>query len=55
MKRYRFDYTNQVSNHTVITAGSKEKALEIFKNGEWTPEVADHIDSQEITDVTEEV
>jgi hypothetical protein len=55
MKRYRFDYSNQVSNHTVIMADSKEKALEIFKNGEWKPEVRDEIESQQITEITEEV
>lgn len=55
MKRYRIDYTNQISNHTVIEADSEGAAREIFKNGEWKPEVGDNIDSQEITDITEEV
>jgi hypothetical protein len=54
MKRFRIDYTNQISNHTVIEAASEEEAKEIFKNGEWQPEVRDSIDSQRITEITEE-
>jgi len=54
MKRYRIDYISQISNHTVIEAASEEEAKEIFKNGEWQPEVRDNIDSHKITEITEE-
>lgn len=55
MKRFRIDYSNQVSNHTVVEANSEEEARAVFKQYKWQPEVVDHINSQEITDVTEEV
>ena len=54
MKRFRIDYTNHISNHTVVDADSVDAAREIFKKGEWRPEVKDEIESQRITKITEE-
>ncbi len=54
MKAFRIDYTQQVSNHVVIQAESEEGARKIFEDGNaWTPEVADNIDSREITEIAD--